>query len=414
MRSFKWRKALSSEYLWSASSYLGLKLAIFSLVGLVSQYLLTRSLSRGDYGLLIWVSTIVSLLAPFGLPGISTSITGAVAKGYDGNFRRGTWLEMAGGTVGGLVLLGFACYYRFWIHEETKVFIFLIAGILGPGLWLDTHQCFWNGKRNFRALFWWAVPVRALQLAATAGVLYFSTNPVWVFGVQTLIQVAANIGAAIGIMRFGGINKETSEEYYKYGRFSTKLYWIGAVTTQLDKLIIGAFFGLESLAVFAVGELFYTYFYKTPASILTQMFLPRLAEMEIGQAARWVKERLSSILLVTTLMILLVGITIPTIYHLMFSSKYTESIFYAYLFLGCIALGSPSILGGVLHKSHAIKKYTFRGWLIVTLTPLVLIPLFGLILGITGIIAARAVTNALLSVYYFLMLRRLSTSMASS
>jgi O-antigen/teichoic acid export membrane protein len=60
---------------------------------------LTHYLAREDYGLLVWVGTIIALLAPFGLPGISTSITGAVAKGYDGNFTRGTWLEMAGGGL---------------------------------------------------------------------------------------------------------------------------------------------------------------------------------------------------------------------------------------------------------------------------------------------------------------------------
>jgi len=208
---FDWRRPFASAYFRSAGSYLVLKLIIISLAGLAGQYLLTHFLAKEDYGLLIWVGTIIALLSPFGLPGISTSITGAVAKGYDGNFRKGTWLEMAGGTLGGLILIGFAGYYWYWEHEPTKALIFTVAGVLGPGLWLDTQQCYWNGKKNFKALFWWAVPVRIVQLFATVIVLYFSSNPFCVFGIQTIIQVVANIGASLGIMKFGGINNDYSK-----------------------------------------------------------------------------------------------------------------------------------------------------------------------------------------------------------
>ncbi len=406
--AFNWRRPFTSAYLRSASSYLGLKLAIFSLAGLASQYLLTHYLAREDYGLLVWAGTIIAVLGPFGLPGISTSITGAVAKGYDGNFRRGTWLEMLGGTLGGLVLLGFAGYYWFWMHEETKALIFVVAGVLGPGLWLDTHQCYWNGKKNFRALFWWAVPVRLLQLIGTAVILYYSSNPIWVFGIQTFIQVVANIGAAVGIMKIGGINQDALKEYQDFGWFSTNLYWIGTMVAYLDKVIIGAFFGLESLAVFAVGELLYTYFHKTPSSILSQIFLPRLAEMEVKQAARWIRERQKYLIGGILLTAGAIGIATPIVYPLLFSPKYGDSIFYAYLFLGCIVLASPSLLSGTLLKAKAMKKETMVGWSILCCTPLLFIPLLGWYFGITGIVLARALTNSAVSGYYLWVTSQLS------
>lgn len=409
--SFNWRRPFASAYFRSAGTYLVLKLIIISLAGLAGQYLSTHFLAQEDYGLLIWVGTIIALLSPFGLPGISTSITGAVARGYDGNFRRGTWLEMAGGTVGGLVLLGFAGYHWFWTHEETKAFMFIVAGVLGPGLWLDTQQCYWNGKKNFKALFWWAVPVRLLQLIATATVLlYFSSSPLWVFSVQMVIQVTANIGAAIGIMKIGGANKETSKEYQSYGWFSTRLYWIGMVSAYLDKMIIGTFFGLESLAVFSVGELLYTYFYKTPATFLSQIFLPRLAEMEIKQAARWIRKRQLYLTAGMVLIVIVIGTATPIVYPLMFSAKYRDSVFYAYLFLGCIVTGAPSFLCGTIHKSHALKKYTKGGWVILTFTPLILLPFFSFLWGLTGIVVARACTNLFISIYYLFMIKTLASS----
>jgi O-antigen/teichoic acid export membrane protein len=384
-------------------------LIIITLAGLASQYLLTHYLAKGDYGLLVWVGTIIALLSPFfGLPGISTSITGAVAKGFEGNFSRGTWLEIAGGTVGGLVLFGFAGYYWFWTHEEIKALIFVVAGVLGPGLWMDTHQSYWNGKKNFKALFLWAVPVRLLQLIATATVLlYYSSNPLWVFGVQTVIQVAANLGAAFGIMKIGGVNKKTSKDYQSYGWFYTRLKWVGVVSGYLDKIIVGAFFGLESLAAFAVGELLYKYVYKTPSSFLSQIFLPRLAEMEIKQAARWIRNRQLYLISGIVLIAIVVGVAIPIVYPLMFSAKYKDSIFYAYLFLGCIVLGAPTLLNSTLLKAHAMKRETMVGWSILCFTPIVFVPLFGWFFGIKGIVLTRGLTNGLVSGYYLWLTNRL-------
>jgi O-antigen/teichoic acid export membrane protein len=406
--TFNWRRPFASAYFRSASSYLGLKLAIFTLAGLATQYLLTHRLDREGYGLLVWAGTIIALLSPFGFPGISTSITGAVAKGYEGNFRRGTWLEMAGGTVGGFVLLGFAVYYWLWTQHEIKALVFLLAGVMGPGLWLDTHQCYWNGKKNFKALFWWAVPVRLAQLLVTAIVLYFSSSPVLVFGVTTSIQVVSNISAAVGIMKIAVVNKNISKEYQSFGWFSTSLYWIGTVAAFLDKIIIGTFFGIESLAVFAVGQLLYSYLYKTPASFLSQIFLPRLAEMEITEAARWIKNRQKYLVAVIFLIVVVIGIATPIVYPLLFSVKYEGSIFYAYLFLGCIVLGSPTLLTGTLLKAHAMKRETFVGWSILCFTPIISMPMFGYYLGIKGIILARALTNATVSGYYLWLLNHLT------
>ena len=194
-KSFNWKETFDSEYLRYAGGYLGMRFAFISLFGLMIQYLLTHYLGREDYGLLVWVAMVIALLSPLGLPGMSTSIMGAVAKGYHGNFRRGTLMEIAGGTVGGIVLLAIAAYYWFFQHDPVKTLIFIVAGVFGPGLWLDTHLFYWNGRKDFKAIFWWSVPVRFCQLAVTGGVLLFSSNPVLIFAFQTAVLVLANFRA---------------------------------------------------------------------------------------------------------------------------------------------------------------------------------------------------------------------------
>lgn len=404
MSNFSWRRPFASAYFRSAGSYLGLKLVIFSLAGLASQFLLTRYLVKEDYGLIIWVATIIGLLSPFGLPGISTSITGAVAKGYDGNFRRGTWYEIIGSTFGGAVLLGISGYYYFWHNDLLRGGIFAVAGVLGPGLWLDTQQCYWNGKKNFKAIFWWSVPVRLVQLVATAIVLQVSPNPVVVFGVQTLIQVVANLAASFGIMLSGQANRELSSEYLSFGSYSTVLYFIGTFSVYFDKLVIGSYSGMKALAAFAVGELLYTYFYKTPSGILTQIFLPRQAEMPLQDAARWTQQRQKYLIAGMACICMLLAFVVPVVYPLFFTEKYSDSVFYAELFILCVFLGSPTFLSGTLIRAHALKKQATVVWLINTLSPLLFVPLFGKLMGVTGIILARGTSNFVLSIYYFYMI----------
>jgi O-antigen/teichoic acid export membrane protein len=409
---FNWRRPLASAYLRSSGSYLVSKLIIVSLIGLLSQYLLTHYLSVENYGLLIWAGTIIALLAPFGLPGISTSITGAVAKGCDDNFRRGTILEIIGGTLGGLALIGIGWYYWFAEHSTLKSFIFIIGGVCGPGLWLDTQLCYWNGKKNFKAIFLFTTGVRIVQFVSLALVLCLSSNPLWVFTTQTLIQVIANICASLRIMKYGRINTKFSAHYAGYGWFATWLYCVGTVSSQIDKLVIGLFFGLKPLAVFAVGELIYNYFFKVPKTMLDQIFVPRLASMDLQNAARWIRHRQRYLISAIFGIVSVVALCLPTGYRFFFSSKYNESIYYAYLFILNIIVSTPILLGGALMRAHGLKKESGVAQMIISLPPLVLIFPCVYLWGLTGAVGLRILQNIMLSIFFFYVLRRYGTSPA--
>lgn len=78
-----------------------------------------------------------------------------------------------------------------------------------------------------------------------------------------------------------------------------------------------------------------------------------------------------------------------------------KAFFYAYLFLGCILLGSPAFMVGALIKSHGMHKETKISWMILNLTPLILLPLFSWLWGLVGIVVARVCTNLCISSYYY-------------
>lgn len=395
-------------YFKSAAAFLGLKYVLFMIAGLATQYLLTHKLIKADYGLLIWVANIVAILLPFSLPGISNSIPGAVSNGFDGNFKQGTRKKIWFSFLGGIVLFAVSAFYWIVYEEKQKALIILIAGIMAPGLWLDTHLCYWNGKKAFKTLCCWAIPVRICQLIILYVTLQITQNPIWIFSVQSFVQVFANIVAVARIFNDKDTNDQISLEYTSFGNVSNILYIFGGITSQFDKLIIGNLLGLEKLAIFSVGELIFTYLFQTPKKILDQIYVPQFARMEKSETAIWIQKSQKMLTLFVLVVLTIVAIALPYGYEIFFSSNYSGSIYYAKLFLVNMAVSIPILLVGAMMRAHGLKKESIVSQFIISFTPLVLIFPFIHFWGMQGVVFSRIVQNIILSCYYMIILKKYS------
>jgi O-antigen/teichoic acid export membrane protein len=349
------KRLINSSHYRCAAGYLILKIIILGLAGIVSQSLMAHALEQEDFGIVVWGWTMISILAPFGLPGISVSITGAAAQGLDRNFVRGSILELKGSLGAGLVLLAMAVAYLFR-QQPTLFWIFIIAAVTIPGVLLDTPLAFWNGRENFGAMFRFYVGLRLIQLGMLVAVLRLAPHPVLVFASQAAVAAAGNMAAFFYLRRSGGLNNEYSKEFESYGWRYTWLIIGGTLSSYLDKLIVGGFFGFKNLAVFALGELIYSYVFKVPSGLVTQIFIPRLARMGLGEAVGWVKRHYwyfaGSFMFAAGIAALL----LPVVYPLLFTARYTESIYFGYIFLAGVVASAPTVLLGALLKARPSRK----------------------------------------------------------
>lgn len=398
----KIRGWLSSSYR-DAVLYLVLRTAVLGIAGLVSQSLMARALRVEDFGSVVWGWTIISILAPFGLPGISVSITGATAKGFDRNFKRGSLLELVGGLCGSAVLFGLAVVY-FSRHQNILFWIFIVAGITSAGIWLDTPLALWNGRKNFRAIFLFSAGLRVVQLAALIVVLRYSPHPALIFASQAAVAAVGNIGAFLYLLERGGMNDKYSKEYESYGWRYTWLVMAGTLSSYIDKLIVGGLFGLKTLAIFTIGELIYSYVFKVPSNFITQIFIPRLAQMELAEAVRWVRGRYWYLAGFFILLSGIAALLLPSVYSLLFTARYVEGVYYGYIFIAGIAASAPTVLLGALLKSHALKKETTILTLFISFVPLVTITFGGLIAAVPGIAWGRVAGYAVISGGYIVLL----------
>lgn len=401
----KW--LVNSSYYRSAAGYLILKVALLGIVGLISQSLLAHALEKEDFGAVIWGWTMISTMAPFGLPGISVSITGATAKGFDGNFVRGSILELKGGLYGGLVFLAVALAYLFR-QQDVLFWIFIIAAVAGPGVWLDTPIALWNGKGDFRAIFRFSAGLRMIQFAALIIVLLLAPYPALVFASQAAVAAAANIAAFFYLRRCSELNNEYSKEFESYGWRYTWLITAGILASYLDKLIVGGFFGFKNLAVFAIGELIYSYVFKVPSGMVTQIFIPRLARMKLGEAVLWVRQRYWYLAGAFVVAAGSAALLLPVVYPLLFTVRYAESIYFGYVFLAAVAASAPTVLIGALLKGQALKRETTILSFFITTISLLTVIIGGLVGGVNGVAWGRVAGHAAISAGYIIMLLALS------
>jgi O-antigen/teichoic acid export membrane protein len=132
--------------------------------------------------------------------------------------------------------------------------------------------------------------------------------------------------------------------------------------------------------------------------------MPRLAEMGIWEAAIWIKERQTIIMLGMLLVVSGLALSLPLGYRFLFSSKYNDSIFYAYLFLVNIFCSIPIFLVGAMIKAHRLKKETLVAQALISITPIVLMIPLAYLWGLKGIVLSRIGQNVIVSGYCYILL----------
>ncbi len=130
----------------------GLWLAFNQLSGLVILSALAVAWARlvppEIYGQYKFVLSLAGLLLVFCLPGIDTSLTQAVARGFDGTILPAVKIKFRWGILAMLGGLGIAVYY--WMRGNPELGIcFLIAGLLSPIFNnLEIYNSYLTGKKG--------------------------------------------------------------------------------------------------------------------------------------------------------------------------------------------------------------------------------------------------------------------------
>jgi len=371
--------------------------------GLLLSIAFARLLSKEIYGQWNYIFSIVSIVAILTLPGINTSITQAVARGYDVVFVSGTKERLRWGAWGSLVLFAIGVYY-FLNGSVLLGKCFMLSAIFMPFYEsLQTYNAFLSGKKMFNRIAKYRTIAQACAISLTVSAIYLSKD---------LITILLVYLVSFSVIR-GYLWKRTLRDIrtirddpraLSFGRHLTVMNIPGTISAWGDKVIIGLILSFPELAIYSIAKAYSTLVRSLLSPIATLTF-PKLSTMSEEKAFLAVKKRYAYLVLLTALVCVIAIILCPYIIIFLYSYRYVDSVFYAQLLLLALVCGVPTTIvsKALFPAQRKIRElYLIRTRAFVELLLLVVLTVkFGLL----GVVLAKLLANIFGMIYSWKLAR---------
>jgi len=356
--------------------------------------------SKEGYGTYQFAVSGLSLLAIFGLPGITTSVIKSIAQKKEGTLRLALKEKMKWGTIGSIISFGIAGYY-FFQGSNLLAMSFLMVALFVPfkqGFYVYTS--FWNGRKRFDLRTKYQIASAGLAALFLISAIYLTENILiiiavflaahtffdWLFYKKTVKQAA---------------NDEKDESAISFGKHLTLMNALQTATIYLDRIIVWHFLGAVPVAIYS--------FAKQPIDKIRDAFpiislsLPKLGERKIDQARKkGIIAKFFKLFAVTVPAALLLALIAKPVYGLLLGT-YKDSVPYFQVLCATIAI-SPFLLliAGLTAemKKRALYFVNTGAPLVKIILFLVLCPFFGLWGVIAAILIAEIIRGAM-ALYFF-------------
>lgn len=389
-------KTTAKNGLWVISGKIIAFLLSFALITALGN--LVNKTVVGYYNFIVSALIIVSITT---LPGMNNALVRAVSRGGDGSI----WTIARRRVLTGLLGSGIAVLIGLWylhIHNTTLGYAFLVAAPFVP--LTDTLNevaiYFFQGKRDYRKSAILTIAYQLLFCIPCIAVLFFVHTLPLIVGSFFLFQ---SIAGYIVYRQVKAGHSERDIESERFGVHLTIMQGFRTVSANIDRVLVGFFFGPAQLATYA--------FAATPISKLDQLIpieqlsLPILSTTTITQEMK--RKLLRRALLLFFAMIPLIGIfylLAPALYHILFP-QFLDSIPLFRLLLA-LELFSPVLL---LRTSLLAWRQQRDLYVLETVTPLIKISLLiaaALWYGMLGVIVALLLAKCIESIFIIVRFQR--------
>jgi O-antigen/teichoic acid export membrane protein len=379
---FKWaekfgkRVGLDITYFVKNGIWVLLRQAILIISGLGVSVIFTRMTTQDVFGQYQLVLSILAMVAILSIPGLSTSLTRSIARGYEGDYKKAVRVSFLWSLLGVPTLLGVGVYY--WMYQEQLVGIALIiSAMFFPFFYsLNMRDTFFQAKGNFdNATKYNVIQVIVHSLAIIVVVCFRKDSLLWIVSVYLVSYTFFNIIYYFKSLKYIENNKQ-DKEIIRYGWFLTGVSILGVIASNIDKIIVGIFFSPAHLAVYSIGILVPKQLQNIVKSLLWITVPKQIKQGDISI------NNYFKIFLTTTVISIGVWFIIPALVVFLYSSKYTEAVALAQLAF----LFFPVFIVSVLYKNKFLFKANKKEIAIEAIaTPVIKITLMAIFIPIFGI-----------------------------
>jgi len=395
---------LDFDYYIKNSFYLILARGTVMAVGLILSIVFARLMGQEMYGQWNYLLSIIGICAVFSMPGMNTAIVQSVATGQERILITATKSRFKWSLLGSLVIIGVGIYYTLTGEVELGKG-FIAASLFFPFFQnLESYAAFLSGKKQFDTLAKYRIFTQLAVLAVTIPVIYSSQNLMFIV-VAYLLSFSILRGYFFKKISGRITGQEQDPEAIPFGRHITLTQIPSIISQHYDKLIIALFLSFPELAIYSIA-LAFSSLLQPFSSIIATLVLPKLSQMDAKTAYAEVRKRWYFIVIgfgaVCGVLIVLCPYLIPFLY----STEYTESVFYAQLLLISSIIAAPTtIINKALFPSQKKIKDLYKLRIYSALIEIVLLTVLTLKFGLLGAVIALLVGRAFSMVYSLILAR---------
>lgn len=380
-------KYFASGGFWTAFNQLVNGLLSFLLV-IVFANLLPKEI----YGIYTYLLSLAGFFTVFTLSGMNTAVLQAVASGNEGILKSSVKYQIKWNAAMAAVLLGLSGYY-FWQLNYTFAISLAILGIASPLTnALNTYGAFLIGKKNFKLDSLFSSFSTLVYSVGMILAILVSKEVWWLILVYSLTTLGTNIFFYFKTLRVYNPPETKSPETIKYGWQLTFIGFIGPIVSQIDKIVLGSFWGPAELAVYFLARAMPDRIYLYIKEMISVGF-PKLAERTI--------ENINAVFYKRILQGLAIGILLAAAYILIspilfkyLLPKYLESVRYSQILSLVFIFAAPARYLGSLFTIKKMVRPVVIANLIANVLKIILYVVLGIWGGIMGLIITELIFQA--------------------
>lgn len=398
-RSEKYTKT-DMVYLASNSFWLTSDQMIANVISFGLSIIYANLLNKEIYGTYRYFLSAYGLIALISIPGLYTSLTRSISRGFDGNLGLGFKQKLRWSLLGSLVAIVLAGYYYFKANQLLGTGFMMIAVALPLAESFALYVCLLEGKKLFKQEVIYNIIISSLSALAIIVAVYFYHNIYSLLVAYfTALIIPRFIFYKLSIKKYKS-NNNIDPEMNDFTKKINAFQIFSNATQYIDKILLFTMLGAKELAIFSFAIALPDRI-KSLFRVAGTISFPKFAnktEIEIKQSIRQKIPLYAGLIL---FIILIYFFTAPLIFKYLFP-QYLESVRLTQIIALSSIYAVTYPIGAYLSAHKRVKELftiSSSSFILGLTSMLIFIPIYGIWGAVIGL-GVNRLTNISTSFYY--------------
>lgn len=384
-------------------------MTIGQFVSSISFFLLSLAfanfLSVETYGSYKYILSIFSLLTLFTMGSMSTAISQAVARGYEGSLVSAIKTKIKWGLLGGILSLGISVYY-YLNNDQNLAVAFLIISFFVPIFRsFALYTSFLQGKKMFKTSTKYGTINNFINTTILILTIFLTNNLYLILLAHFIPKNITNFIAFFLVKKKHQENKKEDPKSIPFGVYLTLISTLSIIAVEIDKILLWHYLGATELAIFSFAVAPVSLVSSLVSKNLSTLSMPKLSEKPIQVIKQTLPKKVVKFYIFLIPVIILYIFFSPLFFKI-FYPQYLSSIWYSQLYSLTLILIPITFFGNTFTAQMKKKEITIAKIISPTIK-ISLLLLLTPIYGILGVILAQIIFSifhiCLISFLFFKM-----------